>query len=46
MPRFRQAYWDEPLIKELSRPGRVGMLVPSDPDISKKFPDPSSLVPK
>ena len=46
MPKFRQAYWDEPLIKELSRPGRMGMLVPSDADISRKFPDPAALVPK
>jgi glycine cleavage system P protein (glycine dehydrogenase) subunit 2 len=24
--KFRQAFWDEPLLKELSRPGRVGFL--------------------
>ncbi len=45
MPKFRQAYWDEPLLKELSRPGRVGTTVSSDPKISSKFPDPSSLIP-
>ncbi len=42
---FRQAYWNEPLLKELSRPGRVGMLVPSDEQIRKKAGDPDSLVP-
>lgn len=45
MPKFRQAYWDEPLINELSRPGRVGMLVPSDPKVRARFTDPASLVP-
>ncbi len=42
---FRQAFWDEPLLNELSRPGRVGMLVPSDPKVLKKVRDPASLVP-
>jgi len=37
--------WDEPLIKELSRPGRVGMTVPSDPKVRSLFRDPASLVP-
>ncbi len=46
MPKFRQAYWDEPLLRELSRPGRVGMLVPSDRAVSAEFPDPSTLVPQ
>lgn len=45
MRKFRQAYWDEPLLKELSRPGRVGMQVPSDPTIAASFKDPASLVP-
>jgi glycine dehydrogenase subunit 2 len=45
MKKFRQAYWDEPLLKELSRPGRVGMKVPSDPVITTRFRDPSALVP-
>jgi len=44
--RFRQAIWDEPLLSELSRPGRVGMAVPSDPKILSKFKDPASLVPE
>jgi glycine cleavage system P protein (glycine dehydrogenase) subunit 2 len=43
--RFRQASWDEPLLSELSRPGRLGMQVPSDPAISSRFKDPSSLIP-
>jgi glycine dehydrogenase subunit 2 len=42
---FRQAYWDEPLLKDLSRPGRVGMQVPSDKVIRARVKDPSSLVP-
>jgi glycine dehydrogenase subunit 2 len=45
MRRFRQASWDEPLLSELSRPGRVGMLVPSDPKVLARTKDPSSLVP-
>jgi glycine dehydrogenase subunit 2 len=43
--KFRQAYWDEPLLKELSRPGRIGTTPPSDQAIASRFPDPSSLVP-
>ena len=43
--KFRQAHWDEPLLKELSRPGRVGMLAPSDPSIRNRVKDPSALVP-
>jgi glycine dehydrogenase subunit 2 len=45
MRNFRQAYWDEPLLKDLSRPGRVGMKVPSDQVIRARVKDPSSLVP-
>jgi glycine dehydrogenase subunit 2 len=44
--KFSQAYWDEPLLKELGRTGRVGMKVPSDPYIASRFKDPESLVPK
>jgi glycine cleavage system P protein (glycine dehydrogenase) subunit 2 len=44
--RFRQAYWDEPLVKDLSRPGRVGTKVPSDPSIMEETKDPSEYVPK
>jgi len=46
MKRFSQAYWNEPLIKELSRPGRIGMVVPSDPKVAAQFRDPASLVPQ
>ena len=45
MRKFRQAMWDEPLIKELSRPGRVGMAVPVDSKVRSRFRDPASLVP-
>jgi glycine dehydrogenase subunit 2 len=45
MKDFRQAYWDEPLLKDLSRPGRVGMEVPSDPVVRARVKDPASLVP-
>ena len=43
--KFSQAMWDEPLLKELSRPGRVGMAVPSDRKAMSRYRDPSSLVP-
>ena len=45
MPKFRQAFWDEPLLKELSRPGRTGMVPPSDPRVSRSVRDPASLIP-
>ncbi len=45
MQKFRQAKWDEPLLKDLSRPGRVGTLTPSDPEIERRFRNPASLVP-
>jgi glycine dehydrogenase subunit 2 len=45
MKRFVQASWDEPLIKELSRPGRVGNTVSIDPVIAARYRDPASLVP-
>ncbi len=45
MKKYSQAFWDEPLLRDLSRPGRVGMKVPPDPKISAKYKDPSSLVP-
>jgi len=32
-------------LNELSKPGRVGMLPPSDPSIEKEFPNPARLVP-
>ena len=45
MAKFREAYWDEPLLKDLGRPGRIGNIPPSDPRVAAKFRDPSSLVP-
>ena len=45
MRKFRQAVWDEPLIIDLSRSGRIGMLPPSDRTIRARFKDPSALVP-
>jgi len=44
--KFRQAYWDEPLLKELSRPGRIGFVPPTDPEVSRRIRDPMSLVPE
>jgi len=44
--KFRQAYWDEPLLKQLSKPGRVGFLPRGDPKISRQVRDPKSLIPK
>ena len=43
--RFRQARWDEPLLNELSRPGRTGFLPPKDQAVSRRIRDPASLVP-
>ncbi|HMD79188.1 MAG TPA: hypothetical protein VKF39_04305, partial [Nitrososphaerales archaeon] len=43
--KFRQAYWDEPLLRDLSRRGRVGMLAPADPAIRNRVRDPASLIP-
>ncbi|MDG7022665.1 MAG: aminomethyl-transferring glycine dehydrogenase subunit GcvPB, partial [Nitrososphaerota archaeon] len=31
--RYRQAFWDEPLLSELGRKGRLGFIVPEDPKI-------------
>jgi glycine dehydrogenase subunit 2 len=45
LKRFRQALWDEPLINDLSRSGRIGMLPPSDRTIRARYKDPSALVP-
>src|SRR5208282_3296263 len=33
--RFRQAYWDEPLLSEMGRKGRLGFTVPEDPKIKE-----------
>ena len=45
MKEFTQADWNEPLLKELSRPGRVGVAVPLDLKVASRFKDPASLVP-
>jgi glycine dehydrogenase subunit 2 len=45
LKRFTQASWDEPLLKELSMPGRVGNIVPTDRRVRVRIKDPSSLVP-
>jgi glycine dehydrogenase subunit 2 len=31
--RYRQAFWDEPLLSEMGRKGRLGFIVPEDPKI-------------
>jgi glycine cleavage system P protein (glycine dehydrogenase) subunit 2 len=43
--KFRQARWDEPLLKDLGRTGRVGTQVPSDPLVRSRVRDPASLIP-
>jgi glycine dehydrogenase subunit 2 len=45
LKKFTQAAWDEPLLKELSRPGRLGTLIPRDRRVSAKFRDPAALIP-
>ena len=42
---FRQARWEEPLLKELSRRGRVGTMVHIEEKAWEEFPDPASLIP-
>ncbi len=47
MGRFRQADWDEPLIFELSRPGRVGFTPPkAEPEVSDAAGEIEELVPQ
>ena len=43
--KFRQARWDEPLLKDLSRPGRVGTTVQADEEAANAFRKPAALVP-
>src|SRR5207244_5697875 len=43
---IRQAVWDEPLLKELSRKSRVGYLPPLDPKIKKSVGPSSSYIPR
>ncbi len=42
---FRQARWDEPLLKELSRQGRVGLTIPQDHDIREAVGDVLETIP-
>lgn len=44
--RFHQARWDEPIIFELSRPGRRGILVPeAEPRMKAAVGDPTAGIP-
>jgi len=45
MPKFRQAYWDEPLLKEMGKPGRVGFIPALDSRVEREMGDPLSYVP-
>jgi glycine cleavage system P protein (glycine dehydrogenase) subunit 2 len=44
--RYHAAVWDEPLVMELGREGRRGVVFPAaEPKVAERFGDPSSLVP-
>lgn len=43
---YRQARWDEPLLIELSGEGRCGLILPSDPELSKEVGDVLNTIPK
>jgi len=43
--KFRQAYWDEPLLNELGREGRVGFLPPMDPAVERARKGTSTMIP-
>jgi glycine dehydrogenase subunit 2 len=43
--RYRQAFWDEPLLSEISKRGRLGFLVPEDPKIKEWARGKLALVP-
>ncbi len=45
MRKFRQAYWDEPLLNELSRAGRIGFVPPVDQKIRSRTRNPTSFIP-
>ncbi len=46
MVKYRQAVWDEPLLIELSRKGRVGYSLPKIPEkITEQIDDQSRLIP-
>ena len=42
---FRQAVWNEPLLYEISKPGRRGFRPPIDNDIRRVVGEPGSLIP-
>jgi glycine cleavage system P protein (glycine dehydrogenase) subunit 2 len=44
--KFRQAYWDEPLIKDLGRPGRVGFRPPPGSKLAGRRRQQEDLVPE
>jgi glycine dehydrogenase subunit 2 len=45
--RYHAAVWDEPLVMELSRAGRRGLLVPqAEPSVRARVGDASSLIPE
>ena len=46
--RFRQAFWDEPLLSQIGRKGRLGFAVPEDPKIREwaKAKGDGSLIPR
>lgn len=46
LAKFRQAFWDEPLIKDISRRGRCGFIPPLDKRIARSIKNPESYIPK
>lgn len=44
--RFRQALWDEPLLNQISRKGRVGFNPTADPEILAQTKKPEEYIPK
>ena len=45
--KFHQAHWDEPIIFELSVPGRRGLIPPApEEEIKETVGDPKGLVPE
>jgi glycine dehydrogenase subunit 2 len=44
--RYRQAVWDEPLLSELGKKGRLGFVVPEDPKIAQWARGGGPLVPQ
>ena len=44
--RYRQAFWDEPLLSEIGRKGRLGFIVPEDPKVKDWARSKGDLMPK